>query len=72
VRTWIVATSGSASKRSIVGSSSASSRMTVLWQATPQRLALATGGEWVQAVALTIRAAHTNVVEMGGVDATHE
>jgi hypothetical protein len=41
-------------------------------QATTQWFALAGGGEWAQAIAMTIRAAHANVFEMSGVDGTHK
>jgi hypothetical protein len=41
-------------------------------QATAQRFALAGGGEWVEPVAVTVRAAAANLVEASGIDGLHE
>jgi len=41
-------------------------------QATAQRFALAGGGEWVEPVAVTVRAAAANLVETSGLDGLHE
>jgi len=41
-------------------------------QATAQRFALAGGGEWMEPVAVTVRAAAANLVEASGIDGLHE